>query len=158
MNSAEPLQLGLSQGLSGEEMDGRRRLSADQVRRTIVLVLFTLTPLWCTPQRAPTATVLIHGGFVKARDFLDMDQVAQKVYSMGVIDGMYMAPMFGAPDKGQRLVSFQECIKGMKASQVAAIIEKHIKNNPEHWHWDAKDEVYSAMLIACRADQPQVPQ
>jgi hypothetical protein len=62
---------------------------------------------------------------------------------------MYMAPMFGAPDNGKPLISLATCVEGMKASQVAAIIEKFIKDHPEHWHWDLKDQAYSAMREAC---------
>lgn len=98
-----------------------------------------------------SVTVRIHNGFLKAGDYLDMDSGGQKTYAMGLLDGMYMAPMFGAPDDGKVLVSLATCVEGMKASQVAAIIEKFIKDHPEHWHWDLKDEAYSAMLHACPA-------
>jgi hypothetical protein len=37
----------------------------------------------------------------------------------------------------------------MKASQVAAIMEKFIKDHPERWHWDLKEEAYGAMREAC---------
>jgi hypothetical protein len=35
-----------------------------------------------------------HNGFLHAEDFLDMDPEQQKTYSMGLVDGMYMAPFF----------------------------------------------------------------
>jgi hypothetical protein len=38
----------------------------------------------------------------------------------------------------------------MKSSQVAAIIEKYVKDHPEKWDWDLKDAGYNAVLDGCR--------
>lgn len=70
---------------------------------------------------------------------------------MGVLDGMYEAPAFGAPDNNPLLLRIELCVEGMKGSQVAAIALKYVKEHPEHWHWDLKDNVYNAMLNACPA-------
>jgi len=78
-----------------------------------------------------------------------MPAEAQSAYAMGLLDGFYMAPMFGAPEDSNLLIPICNCVEGMKASQVAAIIEKFIKDHPEQWHWDAKFEGYSAMREAC---------
>lgn len=96
-----------------------------------------------------TTAVRIHDGFVQAHDYLEMDSEAQKTYAMGILDGFYMAPLFGAPDNNKVLVSITTCVEGMKASQVAAIIEKYVKDHPEHWHLDLKNEAYSGMRQAC---------
>jgi hypothetical protein len=45
------------------------------------------------PQRG--VSVRIHSGFLQARDYLDMDSNGQRSYAMGILDGMYLAPMFG---------------------------------------------------------------
>jgi len=68
---------------------------------------------------------------------------------MGLLDGFYMAPLFGVPDNGKVLISLATCVEGMKASQLAAIIEKYIRDHPEHWHWDLKEQAYSGMRRAC---------
>ena len=113
-------------------------------RMSVAIFLFLLQSS-VVPQRS----VVIHAGFLKARDYLDMPSEGQKTYAMGLMDGFYMAPLFGAPDQNKNLVSLYPCVEGMKASQVAAIIEKYVKDHPEHWHLDLKLEAYTAMQGAC---------
>jgi hypothetical protein len=94
--------------------------------------------------------VRIHKGFVKARLYLDFGDDGQRAYAMGLLDGMYMAPAFGAPDNDKVLVRIANCIEGMQSSQVAAIIGKYVRDHPEKWDRDLKDAGYSAVLEACR--------
>jgi hypothetical protein len=91
----------------------------------------------------------IHRGFVKAGDFLEWDENGRNGYAMGLLDGMYMAPAFGAPDNNKVLIDIATCAEGMKSSQVVAIIDKYLRDHPEKWHWDLKDIGYNAMLTAC---------
>jgi hypothetical protein len=122
---------------------------AQQVIRTFAALLLLLV-LAVSKSATPRYRVLtIHSGFVKARTFLEWDEAARRAYSMGFIDGLYMAPFLGAPENNNGLVSLAACLEGMKASQVAAVIEKHVRENPEHWHWDLKNEAYAAMRQAC---------
>jgi hypothetical protein len=72
------------------------------------------------------------------------------MYAMGLLDGMYMSPAFGAPANNKVLLEIEMCVEGMKSSQVAAIIEKYVKDHPEKWDWDLKDTGYNAMLDGCR--------
>jgi hypothetical protein len=92
----------------------------------------------------------IHNGFLKASQYLELSSGSQRVYAMGLLDGMYMSPAFGAPATNKVLLELETCIEGMKSSQVAAIIEKYVKDHPEKWDWDLKDTGYNAMLDGCR--------
>jgi hypothetical protein len=38
------------------------------------------------------------------------------------------------------------------SEQVAAILLKQVKEHPEHWNWDLKYEVVSAMVNACSGE------
>jgi hypothetical protein len=91
-----------------------------------------------------------HNGWLKAGDYLKLTSEYQRMYVIGLLDGWYMAPIFHAPDHDKYLVGIASCVEGMKGSQVAAIVEKYIREHPERWDWDAKDESSSAMLDACR--------
>jgi hypothetical protein len=95
--------------------------------------------------RGPTT----HNGFVKAGDYLEMPNAEQMGYVMGLLDGFYSAPYFGAPENDKVLLTVASCVEGMKASQVVAIIEKRLKDHPEFWHTDLKNEGYQAMFEAC---------
>jgi hypothetical protein len=92
----------------------------------------------------------IHNGFLKAEQYLALGSDDQRAYAMGLIDGMYLSPAFGAPSSNKVLVEIENCVEGMKSSQVAAIIDKYVKDHPEKWDWDVKDTGYNAMLDACR--------
>lgn len=111
---------------------------------TTILVLILTIKL--SPQRRGEP---IHNGFYKAQTYLDMSPDAERMYVTGVLDGMYEAPAFGALASNPLLLRIESCVEGMKGSQVAAIVLKYIKEHPEQWHWDLKDNVYNAMLEAC---------
>jgi hypothetical protein len=80
-----------------------------------------------------------------------MDPELQRLYLMGLLDGWYMAPNFGAPDNTKWLMSIEACVEGMKGSQVAAILDKYINNHPEKWDADLKDVAFEGIREACIA-------
>jgi hypothetical protein len=91
----------------------------------------------------------IHNGWLKADEYSNFSDEGKQAYAMGLLDGMYMAPAFGAPDDNKILMSIASCVEGMKSTQVAAIIEKYVHDHPEKWHWDLKLVGYNALLDAC---------
>ena len=95
-------------------------------------------------------SVRIHNGFLKAGEYLEMPESVQRAYAMGILDGFYMAPMFGAPDDNKRLIFIASCVEGMKSSQVQAIILKYVKDHPQRWHLDLKEAAYNGVLNACQ--------
>ena len=77
-------------------------------------------------------TFYIPGGFGHGDDYLKMTAIQKNAYAMGVLNGMLLAPFFGAPEKCTKwLVDY---VKGMSDVQVAAIITKFLKDNPGRWH------------------------
>jgi hypothetical protein len=92
----------------------------------------------------------IHNGFLKASQYLEFGKDNQSVYAMGLMDGMYMSPAFSAKASNKVLLEIETCVEGMHSTQVAAIIEKYVKDHPEKWNWDLKDAGYNAMLEGCR--------
>jgi len=111
--------------------------------------VFSLLLFAILPQSGITQGVRIHNGFMKAEDFLHMSTDSRRDYAMGIVDGMLLAPAFGAPDKGQKVQSFGACIEGMDDSQVAAIIEKFLRDRPERWNERLNLVVFAAMMEAC---------
>ena len=114
--------------------------------------LIAVSSLLYGGQKSPGAEkgVTTHNGFLKARDFLALTPGNQRLYVMGLLDGWYMAPMFGGPENYKNLMGIEKCVEGMKASQVAAIIEKYVNDHAEKWDWDLKDAGFNAVLDACR--------
>jgi hypothetical protein len=47
----------------------------------------------------------------------------QRGYAMGMIDGMLLAPLFGAPEDGEKLKSLATCVTGMNDEHMRAIFD-----------------------------------
>ncbi len=99
----------------------------------------------------PQGQVRLHRGSMTAQEFLDMPQGARKYYVMGLMDGLFLAPMFGAPAGNKWRIAIQSCVEGKQVSQLMAIIEKYMKSHPEYWKSDAHFVAYNALSRACPA-------
>jgi hypothetical protein len=53
----------------------------------------------CVTVYANQQTVKISRGFFSGRDYLDMSETEQRAYATGEINGMLVAPFFGAPEE-----------------------------------------------------------
>jgi hypothetical protein len=91
--------------------------------------------------------VTIHDGFLTGQQFRDLPESARKFYAAGVVDGAFLAPLFGAPKP--RLQWLETCAVGMTDIQVAAIILKFLSDNPGRWHQPVHASAYAALLQAC---------
>ncbi len=92
-------------------------------------------------------SVVIHNGFMTGLSYRELTLQAQSQYVSGVVDGMFLAPMFGAPK--DNLLRFETCITGMRSDQVAAILSKELEDHPESWHEGAHTTLYRALLHRC---------
>ena len=114
-------------------------------RASIVLaVMLALSvPAWAA------RPVTIHEGFLlTGQGYLGLSEVEKSAYAMGIIDGMLLAPLFGAPDDG-KVSKLGRCATGMTNEQVAAIIAKLIKEHPEEWHMPIHLQVFKKLHSIC---------
>src|SRR5205814_2320443 len=93
-------------------------------------------------------TTVIHNGFLNAEDYVHISERRQRDYVIGIIDGMMLAPLFGAPGDGP-IKPLLDCVTGMSDSQIAAIIAKFLREHPERWNESLHGVVYSAMTQSC---------
>jgi len=91
--------------------------------------------------------VEIHNGFVTGTIYRKFNEYQKRSYAMGVIDGIYLSPFFGA--SRTHLGWVEKCVQGMDDEQVAAVIDKFLKDHPERWHQTVHASVYAALLSAC---------
>lgn len=91
--------------------------------------------------------VAVHDGFITGNIFRALDPTSKNVYATGLIDGILLAPLYGAPKEG--LKNFEKCTVGMTGQQVVAIFEKYLNNNPERWHNSMHIIAFSALKGAC---------
>ncbi len=99
-------------------------------------------------------SVRVHFGFHRASgDYLKWSEDQQRDYIRGVIDGMYLAPLFGAPETN---VQWLADYLGTKSDeQVAAIVRKYIKENPEQWDAQLNVQALNALNTAHRKTLPR---
>lgn len=108
----------------------------------VLVGLFSLTSAF-----AQDEAVAIKNGFLTGQDYLESSELKQRAYVMGLVDGLFVSPILGAPKR--RLAPFERCIEGMTDTQVAAILLKFLRDNPGRWHQSAHVSFYTAMKENC---------
>ena len=118
------------------------------MRATVwVVVLLVVSPF--THSQESKKKILVPGGFGTGQNFLDMDKESQRSFAIGLVDGMLLAPLFDAPDHGKTFERIQACVKDMTEVQVAAIIEKYLRDHPEDWNHQLNVESLNALIGVC---------
>lgn len=91
--------------------------------------------------------VVIHNGFVTGEQYLNMSELRQSAYAMGVIDGLFLGPLFEASKT--KLSRFERCLEKMTDTQVAAILTRYLQDRPVSWHESAHVAFYNALNDNC---------
>ena len=115
-----------------------------RVLPSILLVVVLAIPFM--PMFSFAEPVEIHNGFMTGNKFMTLPRDEQEAYAMGLVDGMFLAPMFDAPKAKTGWLG--KCAEGMTNTQVAAMLRKELENNPGQWHYSAHASMYGAMLEA----------
>ncbi len=92
--------------------------------------------------------VKISPGFFTARDYLDMSDTERRAYITGEINGMLVAPFFGAPD--ENLNWLKTCSVKMSDEQLAATLTKFIRDQQEQMQTNLNVVTFNALREACR--------
>jgi hypothetical protein len=92
--------------------------------------------------------VIIKTGFLTGNDYLKANKEKRAFYAMGIVDGVLLSPLFGAPKN--TLSWFESCTVNMTNDQVEAIISKYLENHPGEWHQYLNIIAFDAMSEACK--------
>jgi len=90
--------------------------------------------------------VWIKDGFGTGNDYIQMNDSQKRAYAMGAINGMLLAPLFGAPK--EEMQWFESYVVKMTDKQVAAILSKFLADNPGRWHEGLHVLMYAAIKEA----------
>jgi hypothetical protein len=112
-----------------------------------VAVLFVLLVASPAQQSSTPFIRMIPGGYYTAGQFSDLSQAEQVGYAEGFINGMMSAAILGA--NTQELEMLSRCTREMHGKQLAAILDKHLKNHPEGWHEVLTVHSFNALLDVC---------
>lgn len=112
-----------------------------------IVPLIGLALLMASPVMAQDQPVFIHQGFVTGQDFHSYGAAQQRQYVMGVVDGMFLAPLYGAPRP--RMEWLGKCVTGMSDEQVQVISARYLDEHPERWTQYMHLIVFSALKETC---------
>jgi len=72
--------------------------------------------------------VKISPGFFTGKDYLDMSDTERRAYATGSINGMLVAPFFGAPE--EKLTWLKTCTSKMSDEQLATVVTRFVRDQP----------------------------
>ena len=97
--------------------------------RRWLLVLLLLLPAAGSAQEE--RKIRIMGGYITGREYMDMDGLEKKAYIRGLLDGLLLAPGFGA--KEEDMEWFLACTKGLDITEVRKHLYEYIRTRNELW-------------------------
>ena len=93
-------------------------------------------------------TVKISPGFFSGKDYLDMSDTEKRAYVTGEINGMLVAPFFGAPE--ENLAWLKTCSAKISDEDLAAILTRFIRDQPSQMQTNLNVVTFNALREACK--------
>jgi len=93
-------------------------------------------------------TVKISPGFFSGKDYLDMSDTEKRAYVTGEINGMLVAPFFGAPE--ENLAWLKTCSVKMSDEDLAATLSRFIRDQPGQMQTSLNVVTFNAFREACK--------
>jgi hypothetical protein len=97
-------------------------------------------------------TVKISPGFFIGKDYLDMTDTERRAYATGGINGMLVAPFFGAPEENVNWL--KTCSAKMSDEEIASTLTRYIRDQPNQMQTNLNVVTFNAMRAACRTPNP----
>ena len=93
-------------------------------------------------------TVKISPGFFSGKDYLDMSDTEKRAYVTGEINGMLVAPFFGAPE--ENLSWLKTCSARKSDEELASILSRFIREQPPQMQANLNVVTFNALREACK--------
>ena len=113
----------------------------------VTLLFIAIVALHATNACAQEAGVRIKGGFITGNQYRGYANVLQRRYVMGVVDGLFLAPLLDAPK--ERLAWLENCVVGKTDDQVTTLVNQYLNKNRVRWHESMHVLVYAGLRDAC---------
>jgi hypothetical protein len=111
-----------------------------------LLILIGFAGVYASQQQ-----VKISPGFFTAKDYLDMSDNERRAYATGAINGMLVAPFFGAPE--ENLNWLKTCSVKMSDEEIAAVLTRYIRDNSNLSQSNLNVVTFTALREACRVNK-----
>jgi len=109
----------------------------------VLIALVAFVAVYGNQQR-----VKIGPGFFTGKDYLDMSDTERRAYVTGGVNGMLVAPFFGAPQENVNWV--KSCTSKMSDEQLAFTVSKYIREQPNQMDANLNVVTFNAIRDACR--------
>ena len=108
-----------------------------------LLALITFISVYANQQ-----TVSVSGGFFTGKDYLEMTDTERRAYVTGAINGMLVAPFFGAPQ--ENLNWLKTCTGKMSDEQLASVLASYVHDQPSNMQANLNVVTFNAIQQTCR--------
>ena len=115
-------------------------------------VIFILMLLMCIDSYASQQRVTISRGFFTGKDYFEMSDTEKRAYATGAINGMLVAPYFGAPE--DRMTWIKTCTGKMSDEQTASNLTNYINNDSSQLNMSLNVVTFNALKDACDKMKP----
>jgi hypothetical protein len=113
------------------------------MKRLLLLIALAFVTVSANQQ-----TVKISPGFFSGKDYLDMSDTEKRAYVTGEINGMLVAPFFGAPE--ENLAWLKTCSAKISDEDLAAILTRFIHDQPGQMQTNLNVVTFNALREACK--------
>jgi hypothetical protein len=114
------------------------------MKRLLAILALTI----CVNGHGAQQQVTISRGFFVGKDYFEMNDTERRAYVTGAINGMLIAPLFGAPQ--ERVDWLKTCSATLSDEEIAAILTRYINLGPNHLSESLNVLTFYAMKDACQ--------
>ena len=108
----------------------------------LLLALYTLASVYANQQ-----TVHVGPGFFTGKEYLEMTDNERRAYTTGAINGMLVAPFFGAPEDNVNWL--KACTAKLSDEDIAAMLTRYIRDNESQSNFNLNVLTFNAFRSAC---------
>ena len=112
----------------------------------LIAVIVTLIGVYANAD-ANQQKVSIGPGFFTGKDYLEMTDNERRAYATGAINGMLVAPFFGAPD--DNLNWLKQCTAKLSDDDIAGILGRYIRDQESQLNYNLNILTFNAIRNAC---------
>jgi hypothetical protein len=116
-------------------------------------VIFFVALLATANVFAAQQKVSISRGFFSGRDYFEMSDTEKRAYATGAVNGMLVAPFFGAPE--ERLAWLKQCTVKWSDEETAAVLTRYIGGNSDQLGMSLNVVTFNALKDACDKTKQQ---
>jgi hypothetical protein len=91
--------------------------------------------------------VSIGPGFFTGKEYLEMSDNERRAYATGAINGMLVAPFFGAPEENMNWL--KTCTVKLSDEELAGILTRYIHDNESQSNYNLNVLTFNAIRNAC---------